>query len=231
MLLDEDLPPVTTGVAYLFGDPAEVVSSFMDWQRPLLDRRGIRLDRVEIGARSARSLLCSAFPILATVERTRYLFVPHSDGSGVAVFDNSAQAPDPSSVAAVMYARLRSGRAIAVRQVADVPTEPSYGATTLEVFDVAAGPSGVRRSLFCANDGGRWTFGDVGEPFPFEDTSGYQARRVRDRFTSETLRSYTDELGAPVFDGSAFDLGACSVVTKHGALPPRLVEMPFSACG
>ncbi|WNG43884.1 hypothetical protein F0U60_07085 [Archangium minus] len=39
------------------------------------------------------------------------------------------------------------------------------------------------RTIYAMNDGGRWVFGQSGEPFPFEKLEQYQARKVRDRFT------------------------------------------------
>jgi hypothetical protein len=49
---------------------------------------------------------------------------------------------------------------------------------------------GCRRSITCANDGGRWTFEQFGEPYPFERVENYQLPRKRDRFTRELLVEY-----------------------------------------
>jgi len=56
------------------------------------------------------------------------------------------------------------------------------------------------RSIYAANDGGRWVFGHFGEPFAFEQVEKYQERRVRDRFTFEMLKDYLRHLGLSPFE-------------------------------
>ena len=51
-------------------------------------------------------------------------------------------------------------------------------------------PLCYRRSIASANDGGRWTFEQSGEPFPFEKLGHYSPPRKRDRFTRELLTEY-----------------------------------------
>jgi hypothetical protein len=57
-----------------------------------------------------------------------------------------------------------------------------YGIVVLEVY----GPYDTDwlnylRTLYVANDGGHWEFGQFGPPFPFEKVAQYQVRRVQDR--------------------------------------------------
>jgi hypothetical protein len=62
-------------------------------------------------------------------------------------------------------------------------------------------PLGYRRSIAVSNDGGRWTFDDIGEPFAFEQLDRYRSRRLRDRFTPEMLREYLGHFGlSPLSD-------------------------------
>jgi hypothetical protein len=68
----------------------------------------------------------------------------------------------------------------------------SSAATILEVYDGAK-----ERNVYAADDGGRWKFGQFGDPLPFEDGSAYSRRRVKDRFTPDMLRSYLAALGVP----------------------------------
>src|SRR5687768_8390083 len=56
------------------------------------------------------------------------------------------------------------------------------------------------RTISAVNDGGRWVFEQTGEPFPFEDTSRFEARRKRDRFRFEILENYLAELGLRPFE-------------------------------
>ncbi|AZQ66022.1 hypothetical protein EF888_02090 [Silicimonas algicola] len=54
-----------------------------------------------------------------------------------------------------------------------------------------------RRSIYVAREGG-WKFGSAGDPYPFEDVSLYEAKRVRDRFTPAHLDDLLAGLGAPL---------------------------------
>ena len=58
-------------------------------------------------------------------------------------------------------------------------------------------PNNYRRSIYAAKDG-KWTFGSTGTPYPFEDVSRYEAKRIRDRFTPELLDDILKGLGAPL---------------------------------
>jgi hypothetical protein len=76
-----------------------------------------------------------------------------------------------------------------------------YGIVALEVY----GPRQTDwlnyvRTLYAMNDGGRWVFGQSGEPFPFEKQEQYQSRRVKDRFTFGMLKEYLHHLGLSPFD-------------------------------
>ncbi len=65
-----------------------------------------------------------------------------------------------------------------------------YEATILEVYSPDTDdPLRCRRVICAANDGGRWTFNEYGEAFPFEDLHAYRARRIRDRFTARPAQS------------------------------------------
>jgi len=86
----------------------------------------------------------------------------------------------------------------AVRATAVDPGSVSFYATVFEVFDhQSSDPQLSRRSIYAADDGGRWRFGQTGDPFPFEELDAYSRRRVRDRFTPEMIRTYLRALGAP----------------------------------
>jgi hypothetical protein len=74
-----------------------------------------------------------------------------------------------------------------------------YPAVILEVYSVdGEGPLRVRRTIAAANDGGRWVFEQTGEPYGFEHTEYYAARRKADRFPPDLLHEYLRELGVPL---------------------------------
>lgn len=74
-------------------------------------------------------------------------------------------------------------------------------ATILEAYECEArggeAPNNNRRSIFAAKDG-KWAFGSTGSPYPFEDVSRYEAKRIRDRFTPDLLDDILKGLGAPL---------------------------------
>ena len=76
-----------------------------------------------------------------------------------------------------------------------------YGAVIWTVFgpdDLP--PMNAIRTVYAANDGGRWSFGAHGTPFPFEDTTRYEATRTVDRFTPELLAANLSAMGIDAFN-------------------------------
>jgi len=73
-----------------------------------------------------------------------------------------------------------------------------YPATILEVYSPDSSDGlRCRRVVCAANDGGRWTFIEHGQPFSFETVDAYKSRRIGDRFTPEMLHGYAAALGLP----------------------------------
>ncbi len=74
----------------------------------------------------------------------------------------------------------------------------------------------VRRSLCAMNDGGRWTFQNVGAPYPFEHS--YDQPLKRDRFTETLLLEYLAHFEVRPFDDDFFIV--------DGERPAILFERP-----
>lgn len=113
----------------------------------------------------------------------------------------------------------RSARDRGVRGLRATTVDKSvspYEATILEVFETDATDNlqRCRRSVYAANDGGRWAFGTSGEPFDFEDTHQYTARMKRDRFDAETLYRYLGCLGVP-FELNESDVIEALILTRQ----------------
>lgn len=109
---------------------------------------------------------------------------------------NSTRGSDPSFP---MY-KLSGAFGVTALRACVTPPGALYQGVILEVYDTpqAGGDTyGYRRSIAAMNDGGRWVFEQSGAPFAFEDTARYDARKKRDRFTSEMLLSYLACLGIP----------------------------------
>ncbi len=111
--------------------------------------------------------------------------------------------------------------------MADEAVNPSgqvtqYRATILEYY-----ANGIeRRHVFVANDGGKWKFGESGEPFPFENTEVYKVRSIKDRFTNAMLLEYLKKLGANLTDSHSplAENGPGYLLTKHGKMPATFKE-------
>jgi hypothetical protein len=86
----------------------------------------------------------------------------------------------------------------AIRSTAVDPESDSFGAAIFEVYvPDSTDPQLCLRSVFAADDGGRWRFGESGDPFQFEDVGRYTRRAIRDRLPPHVVRHYLAELGAP----------------------------------
>jgi hypothetical protein len=70
-----------------------------------------------------------------------------------------------------------------------------YEARIFTVF----GPDGREtKSIYCVDDGGKWSFGSLGEPLAVEASFRYSAKKKKDRFTSENLRELLRSSHMPV---------------------------------
>lgn len=76
-----------------------------------------------------------------------------------------------------------------------------FAATIFELFD----PDGeCVRSVACMDDGGKWVFNEFGLQHTIEESFPYNARRKRDRFTSQQLETLIVAYGLPVVDSDVF---------------------------
>lgn len=130
-------------------------------------------------------------------------------------------------------------RGLRVVQVEDTVTgnqrgaSGRHGAIILELY----GPENTDflnyvRSLAVANDGGRWAFDQAGTPQPFEELDRYQARSVRERFTSDALDRYLRALGVRAFDEGFYLPGPdarAALIEKVGPSAPNAQEFTLDA--
>lgn len=227
LLLDDQFAPITSTIGFLATDLQNAVASFVRWQEPIQAPRGVSLTTREIAGDLPSAV--SALAPLTSVEARRFLFVPTA-GPWVAYLDNGHRGTDATGPMAYL-ARTVGCRAL--RVVAVPHHEPRqeagqwrgrYGATILDVFGAdVKNHANTIRSITMMNDGGKWTFEELGEPFPFEDREAYKARRVRDRFPVELLARYARQLGVEPFDERFYRAGAV-LVEKHGPCAPALRE-------
>lgn len=207
----------------LIQSPVKVVAaSFLAWQQTILRDWGFGLDMAEyqgtLGA-ALNALYPRTTPIV-----TKYLFWP-LDENWTLYFDNGINGTD-AGPPAVLSSRLGVD---AIRVVmADEGVNPTsgqvtqYRATILEYY-----ANGTElRHVFVVNDGGKWKFGESGEPFSFENTEVYKGKSIKDRFTNAMLLEYLEKLG-PNLIGSSSTLGRSGLgylLTKRGKMPETFKE-------
>lgn len=169
----------------------------------------------------------SALLPLTSPEIRRHLFMP-TRSAWTAYVENGWNGTDAMSSMAYM-ARTLGCRGLRVVAVPNTLRKDKgrYGAVVLEVY----GPHrtawrNCTRAVSALNDGGRWVFDQIGEPFPFEKLEPYQAPRVKERFTFDMLREYLHHLGLSPFKEDFFlpDGAPAWLVEKTGLVVPAQKE-------
>jgi hypothetical protein len=212
LLLDNALTPITKELGFLETDVQAAVEAYVAWMTPLLGES----DRVypdtphrtlttRAGTGSLRDVLLRLLP-LSSIHR-RSLFVPTASG-WCAYFDNGWQGSNVFSTMSYLAKLLRC-RGLRIVAVDDTsardhelpPARREEGALMFELYvDHDTQWLNTERAIIVMRDGGPWKFLQSGNPLPFEDTTRYTARKVRDRFTYEMLVEYAAALGLRPFD-------------------------------
>jgi hypothetical protein len=187
--------PVTHDLGLIRAALPDVVRELAAWQSSIAIARTLRTLTTSFAA------ALEALAPLSQDKRRTLLVQTTSDWT--AYFQNGIAGSDPFPVMSLLAERMQ----VLSMRVRSTPPDAAFPATIWEVY---APPSQggaprlhYRRSLHAANDGGRWTFGQTGEPFAFEDLAAYERPRKRDRFTCEMLQGYLAHFGVEPF-GDAF---------------------------
>jgi hypothetical protein len=225
LLLEDRWAPITSNMGFLETDVEHAARAFAAWQGRLEADRGLAVEARPVSG-SLEHVLSSLLP-LTDVEVLRHLFLP-TRSAWTAYLDNSWRGTDAASPMAYMARTLgcRGLRVAAVPHTLHGDTG-RYGIVALEVYGPRnIGARNFLRTLYAANDGGRWAFGQSGEPFPFEKREQYQARRVRDRFTFDMLEEYLHHLGLSPFEEDFYlPAGApAGLVERKGPVLPYQKE-------
>jgi hypothetical protein len=141
-----------------------------------------------------------------------------------AFIDNGWRGTDPVSAMSVLSKKLNCP---AIRVMYVPHTMPSkvtrdtvgnYGAIIFTVYAAEGSFNSYRRTIYVANDVGKWKFGQSGEPYSFEDLSLYTTKKIRDRFKLETLKEYLKNLGLSPFERNWFLSSGkpVTLITKTG---------------
>jgi hypothetical protein len=219
LLLDDRFAPITSEIGFVERPTREVVDFYVAWQRDiegkpfeLPEMEGVIvgpvsygpdvppappplppgdpvLDVRELGGR-LEDALAGLLP-LNDISPRRYAFVA-TDSGWTAYFDNGRRGTDAFPPMSFL-ARELGCRALRIVARLDAALLELYGPRDTEWLN-------VERAVGAVLDGDRWAFVDQGPRLPFEDESPYAARRIRDRFTLDTLGEYAGHLGVRPLD-------------------------------
>jgi hypothetical protein len=227
-LLNDAFAPITSEIEFINVDVQTAVDAFLLWQKGIQAPRGVTLSVARLSG-SLENRLRSLLP-LTTVEARRFLFVP-TKSDWTAFFQNAVTGNDPNAIA-FLSGKL-SCQAIRASSIDNSVRHRArggrFGAVIFEVFSPHVNEChflNTRRSVFAANDGGRWKFGAEGIPFQFENISAYESPRIRDRFTHRMLCDYLAEFGIQFEESAFFETTNDSfLISKCGPTAKHLVEM------
>jgi hypothetical protein len=228
LLYDDRLAPITSTLGFLECDTETAASAFCRWRERILRPYGQTIEARDVSSETLEGTLRHLLP-LANMH-LKFLFVP-TRSRWTAYFDNGWHGSDPVSI--VSYLAQEIG-CLGVRAVWVPNTKAGrrgrYGGVIFTVYDRPNPILNVRRSVGLVNDGNwtaKWDFDTSGEPFPFEQTERYKARRKTDRFTPEMLDAYLKELGIDAFSEDFYVAtkdNPAKLVLIGGKIPPSVKE-------
>lgn len=223
---------VTSCAGFIEAEPETAARSFLDWQAEIFAGEDVNFVTQQVTG-SIDRVLMTLDPLVSPVP-TRYLFIPTAS-PWAAFVDNGHRGTDPVSAMSVLSKRLRC-RAMRVAHVRHTlprnvtkTSRGEWGATIWTIYPGEGTYNDCIRSVFVVNDGGKWKFGQDGEPFSFEDQSLYAAKKIRDRFTFETLERYLAHMGLHPFTPSWYlpPNSSAILIKKVGAKLPGYEERPI----
>jgi hypothetical protein len=216
-LLDERFAPVTSTVGFLEVPLPEAAAALEEWRRSLYPR----VTCVPVEEEFPEAL--HGLEPLTSGARPRELLV--AVGSWTAYFDNSLDGTDAISAIGVLSRHLKC-QGLAIETVPHTIGLPGVkkgrsGGVQFTLFGpIKTDFLNYVRSIAVVFDGSRWVFVSTGTEQMFEDPRAYEARRVRDRFTSDMLERYCQELGVNVFDAASYGPD-CVLIESEVIMPPN----------
>ena len=204
LLFNDRLAPITTSIGFIEGECSHVVNKFIEWreENKKFDP-SIRKIKSHAVVSNLEQTLRNLLP-LRMIQSTRYLFIP-TTGEWTAYFDNNYRGTD-SSVISYLPKLLQSRSIWIVAEPHTLRREGNtirgrQGALLIEVYGHEQREwLNLIRKIRLENNKGKWEFEVDGEPFPFEETERYEAKRKTDRFDFDMLKRYLIALGLSPFE-------------------------------
>ena len=186
MLFEGRFDPMTWGWGFIRAPATQVAAEFRRWQKSL-----------DLPVKQKRSCAGLEGNLLALAEKlttgpTVHLFQQTENPAWSAYFRNSRSSQTYPVIRVVSDRLSTEGISITHRARAG-----KSGHASLQ-FQYHFGDR--NRAIATVCDDGRWTFDLVGDPFDFEETRTYRAKRIKDRLTPEMLDRYCAQFGLRLFD-------------------------------
>lgn len=192
--LDNKLAPLTFSWGFIEAPLNTVVEDYTAWINSSENIK--RITKTTVQGRLS-DLLWSLSPIAWPDDKVMFM---ETNSSYTAYFDNNEPGAEFSTV--ISLCRHLRCQGLMVTSVPDLPQEKNKDGATV-VFSVITPDDSVRfnikREIRVVHDG-RWEFDSMGDPLPFEELEQYQAKRVKDRLTTEMLARYCQHLGISAFE-------------------------------
>jgi hypothetical protein len=225
-LLQNKFNPITKEVGFLECDIETTAAAYHSWTTEFLHPFKMRNEANDIKG-NLETVLHNLLP-RTTPTPCRFAFVP-TKSNWTAYFDNSRLGTDSSGVIHVLTEKLNCRGIRAVYVLNTLPRKPSretQGSFGAVIFEVYQNGKAVR-TLYAANDGGKWKFGQSGAAFPFEEIQIYSAKKISERFTGKMLDDYLQSFGIMAFDENFYTLENRAAILFHrrGQLPANLKEV------
>lgn len=175
-------------------DLASIAKTFTEWQNKQVLASVEEKVTLESLSGMPSQLLDLAGPLVSPVP-TKWLFLGVNSNWTV-VIDNGKTGTD-AGIAPVLSKKhaCLSVRGLSIPHTFNVKLNSGrYGAEIFESY-----LNGVEnRIVYCVNDGGRWKFGQNGEPYAIEDVTLYDRKLTRERFTRKELLAILQFLQIPI---------------------------------
>jgi hypothetical protein len=225
-LLSDRFAPTTSRFGFLEVPLDVAAEGLRAWRQKLHGRA----KAVAVGGTLAEML--ERLPPLTGGVRPRELLVGTAGDRWTAYFDCGFQGTDAVSTVGYLAEQLKC-QGLAIDSTphtlgTGLETPGRYGAVQFELF----GPLQTDflnyvRTISASHDGSRWRFDADGTVQAFEQPDRYQARTVREKFTSEMLAEYAAALGVRPFD-ETFYAGRGVLVESRQKVPRKGQSMSLA---
>ncbi len=224
MIEEGKYSPLTGTIGFIMAPTSVVAQKFYDWQTRVFRKTIVSLRLKEKKYTCFHDIMALLQPLASSA--TKWVFVPV--GTNItAMFSNCSfgQDPSPLSVISVNHCGVKGIRLTAV---SNAHRGEKYDARIIEIYSPNSGSIlDIERSIYCANDGGKWKFGTSGKPYPFEDEAQYKEKQIQKRFSLNDVWRFMRHFEIDA-NNESFYIGAKNSklyeVSMEGGLLPNVKE-------